>query len=243
MFKSKSIAFVMILFVSFFSQAKSLFIGEWANNSHPEKPNDISMKIWLTEDKGLVKGRYCLIYENGNRIDCSNDNAENIHGVLNRQGIALLNFDSWFGEKHGKAEFSVNGDYAHWHLLSPPVNSDHYFPKDIELKKISDLYIQPGEKNTFFSDAYTASVFNKCGDFTSDCSNVSLILIENKTNNPTIFYGKVMKNELGNFSYFIFNDEAGNKKIKLDYTSLTFIDKNGKAVSAYPGRWDHKLTR
>jgi len=223
-------------------QAKSLFIGEWANNSHPEKPDDISMRIWLTEEKGLVKGRYCLIYDNGNRMDCSNDNEDNIHGVLNHQGIALLNFNSWFGEKHGKAEFSVNGDYAHWHLLSPPVNSDHFFPKDIKLTKVSDLYIPLGEKNTFFSDAYIASVFNNCGKFTSDCSKVQLLLIDNKTNDPVILDGKVVKDSFGKFNYFIFNDQAKNENIKLDHTSLTFVDKNGQDVNAYPGRWNNAFS-
>lgn len=107
------------------------FNGRWrgeVNDSARKEPAS-TMSIWLKENNGALIGQYCLIYNYGSRIDCTDDDAINMTGHVVEKNRAIINFDTWFNEKGGKAEIFLDGDKATWQLLNKPVNSQHYIPE------------------------------------------------------------------------------------------------------------------
>lgn len=112
----------------------SSFSGKWhgeRSGRDNEKPES-TMSLRLTEKNGSITGEYCLIYNNGNRIDCTTDNENNISGYVVGNNKVVINFYTWFGEKGGKAEVYLDGNKAIWKLLKRPTNSEHYIPESYE---------------------------------------------------------------------------------------------------------------
>ncbi|MGD8164532.1 hypothetical protein [Pantoea sp. FN0307] len=110
------------------------FNGRWSgevsgkDNQNPES----TMSLWLKENNGIVTGQYCLIYNYGKRIDCTDDDEINIAGYVIGENRAIINFDTWFNEKGGKAEISLQGNKAIWKLLKRPTNNQYYLPDSYE---------------------------------------------------------------------------------------------------------------
>ncbi|MDU4288527.1 hypothetical protein [Mixta calida] len=232
-------ALLIVLLFPALCLANNLFTGQWRGEVKNKKQGiDSSMSIWLKENQGDIVGRYCLIYNQGERIDCTDDNENNISGRVIKNNKALLHFDSWFGEKNGEAEFTVENDQAEWKLLKTPRNSQHYIPKEYKYKKVSSQFSSDFEKNTFETADYTATVANHCGGFTSLCDKVTLILIRNKDKEVYVLNGRYVANnkEAGKF---IFHDEGKGLSVTID-KNLMVISNNGETYSS-PGKWNVEI--
>ncbi|MBW4927230.1 hypothetical protein KZW02_27255, partial [Klebsiella pneumoniae] len=66
---------LFLLFISFHSMAS--FSGHWVNESESQ-----SLTLDLFENGTHLTGKYCFITNDGNRIDCAEDNDRNINGII-----------------------------------------------------------------------------------------------------------------------------------------------------------------
>ena len=219
--------------------ANTLFTGQWSGEVNSNNQNiDSTMSIWLQEHKGKIIGRYCLIYNHGNRIDCTDDNENNISGKVVGKNKAILHFDSWFGEKNGEAEFTVEDDQAQWKLLRKPENTEHYIPENYKYKKTSSQFQSDFEKNSFKTADYTATIANHCGKFTSACNKVTLILIRTKDNEVYALNGRYAADGK-DAGKFVFYDEDKGLSVIID-KEVIVIKNNGETYSSR-GQWDVKI--
>lgn len=81
---------ILFLLLFFCSQAFA-FSGYWISQY-----NNDTYKLYLKENKNVIVGRYCFITNNGNRIDCEDNDVLNIKGHINGN-VADVYFMSTFG--------------------------------------------------------------------------------------------------------------------------------------------------
>lgn len=97
-----------LLFISFGSMAH--FGGHWQSESKSG-----TSTIDSNETGDHVSGKYCFITNNGNRIDCAEqDDEDNITGTI-VNGQAKESFDSAYGGK-GKASFIIKDGELIFHI-------------------------------------------------------------------------------------------------------------------------------
>ncbi|EPG6936021.1 hypothetical protein MWS66_000930, partial [Klebsiella pneumoniae] len=89
---------LFLLFISFHSMAS--FSGHWVNESESQ-----SLTLDLFENGTHLTGKYCFITNDGNRIDCAEDNDRNINGII-KDNVGVVSFESTFGSV-GEATLSV----------------------------------------------------------------------------------------------------------------------------------------
>lgn len=91
-----------LLFAS--SSSIACMTGHWE-----EMGKSNSFTIDLVQTGNHVTGKYCFITNNGNRIDCAeNDDDDNVHGDI-KDGVADIKFESTFdGEGAASAEIRNN---------------------------------------------------------------------------------------------------------------------------------------
>jgi hypothetical protein len=124
---------LVLLFISFKLMAN--YSGHWGNNS-----NNSSLSLYLTElDKSIV-GRYCFITNNGNRIDCAEDDEVNIKGEITSDNKVEVFFDSTFGGK-GKATLHKQGEDLIFIIddYSPFIKANMSVSKIINFKNVSNI--------------------------------------------------------------------------------------------------------
>ncbi|WP_092110639.1 hypothetical protein [Prevotella sp. KH2C16] len=83
-------------------------IGNWMYYQYHGKQSHANCVFDLTlkkAGKDSVIGNYCSIWDNGNRIDCSSENANNIKGVF-RKDTLYLSFHGFYDE-HAQGEAKV----------------------------------------------------------------------------------------------------------------------------------------
>ncbi|NLS54065.1 hypothetical protein [Hafnia alvei] len=120
-----------LLFISFGSMA--CFGGHWESESKTS-----TFTIDLTETGNHISGKYCFITNNGNRIDCSEqDDDDNIRGTVTN-GKAQVSFDSTFGGT-GKASLIIKNDDLIYYIKDkkPFVEENMSVPDKIVMKKKS----------------------------------------------------------------------------------------------------------
>lgn len=119
-----------LLFISFGTMA--CFGGHWESESKSG-----TYTIVLTETGDHASGKYCFITNNGNRIDCAEqDDEDNITGTI-VNGKAQVSFDSTFGGA-GKASFIIKKDgelIYHIEDKKPFIEANMSVPDEITLKK------------------------------------------------------------------------------------------------------------
>ncbi|CNI83175.1 hypothetical protein HB991_02810 [Yersinia mollaretii] len=117
-----------LFFISFCSMAG--FSGHWESNNESK-----SLTLDLVEKENNITGRYCFITNNGNRIDCAEDDDININGVTNNN-IASVSFESTFGGV-GKATLSIQDDELKYTISdnSPFIGANMSVPRVIIFKK------------------------------------------------------------------------------------------------------------
>jgi len=95
-----------------------------------------SFAIDLVQTGSHVTGKYCFITNNGNRIDCAeNDDDDNIHGDV-KDGVADIKFESTF-DGEGTASAEIKGSKLIYTLKNktPFVQANMSVPTVIELNK------------------------------------------------------------------------------------------------------------
>ncbi|MFS2224247.1 hypothetical protein [Pantoea sp. B65] len=228
-----------LLTVASISFAASPFTGWWRGEIIDAQDGDtISMSIWLNESGGKIVGRYCLIYQGGNRTDCPADDYEtNIHGKVDGSGKANIRFESWSGRKNGRATLTINREVMTWNLIKKPIREVRFIPSRFELIKKSDIYHELKYRREFNTVSYNLSVVNRCNDFMSACNNVTLLAIANKVDDAFMLSGKAIL-ATDNSLDFIFSDQEGKDKAELKNSVLT-LERAGKSVRE-KGEWKDK---
>ncbi len=119
---------LLLVFISFHSMAN--FSGHWIYEN-----NSQSLTLDLIEDGNHLTGKYCFITNNGNRIDCSEDNDRSINGVI-KNNVGVVFFESTFGGI-GEATLSVEKDILTYTISNstPFINANMSMPKVIFFKK------------------------------------------------------------------------------------------------------------
>lgn len=115
----------------FSAPSRQEFSGDWIWLVAP-KSRTFSIKLRQTGRD--VRGQYCAIVQNGNRIDCDDEENPNIYGVTNSSGTAaIVEFSSFFGATKGKSQLKVVKGQLVWHVESAPSGGAYYAPRDAVL--------------------------------------------------------------------------------------------------------------
>ena len=124
---------LLLIFISFHSIAS--FSGHWVYENKSQ-----SLTLDLIEDGTHLTGKYCFITNNGNRIDCAEDNGINIKGVI-KNNVGVVFFESSFGGT-GEATLSIEKDILIYTInnSTPFVDSNMSVPKVIFFKKQHKSY-------------------------------------------------------------------------------------------------------
>ena len=119
----------LLVIISFGTLAS--FDGIWISERESS-----SFTIDLTETGDHISGKYCFITNNGNRIDCAEqDDEDNITGTI-VNGKAQVSFDSTFGGT-GKASFIIKDGELIYHIEDKKsfIEANMSVPDQIILKK------------------------------------------------------------------------------------------------------------
>ncbi|MEM5293752.1 hypothetical protein VSR82_05350 [Burkholderia sp. JPY481] len=109
------------------------FSGLWDWNDAPG-PSTFSIK--LKEQGRVLRGQYCAVAQNGNKIDCDDEQNANIEGHVDAAGqSAVVRFSSFFGAKSGKAQLKIDDGRLVWHIIKKPVEGEVYAPKHAVLDR------------------------------------------------------------------------------------------------------------
>lgn len=119
---------LLLIFISFHSMAS--FSGHWVYENKSQ-----SLTLDLIEDGPHLTGKYCFITNNGNRIDCAEDNEINIKGVI-KNNVGVVSYESSFGGV-GEATLSIEKDSLIYTINNdtPFVDANMSVPKVIPFKK------------------------------------------------------------------------------------------------------------
>lgn len=133
-----SIALSALVSISAFATDRN-FSGRWVFTEvvvGQSKPYS-TFTVTIDEDRmGNVRGRYCFITQNGNRIDCSPDNELNISGrISGGKNKAIVGFYSFFGASGGVAEITMINNRLLWNVIEKPRGGDYYGPIHAELRR------------------------------------------------------------------------------------------------------------
>ena len=119
------------LFIAFFFSGYTFaqpFTGEWDWNS---APSTRTFSIKLKQKGNRLYGQYCAVAQNGNKIDCDDEEDINIVGYIDNTGkSSIVKFSSFFDAKNGKAKISINGENLFWRIIKNPEGGEFYAPKD-----------------------------------------------------------------------------------------------------------------
>ena len=84
---------------------------------------------------GILKGQYWASAKNWNKIDCSDDEINNLSGEITGDKIKVK-FFSFFGGKNGEAKISIlNENSINWKITKPVEDGESYAPKYCRLTK------------------------------------------------------------------------------------------------------------
>lgn len=123
--KKLSLLFIVISFHSIAS-----FSGHWVDIN-----NSRSLTLELSENGDHIAGRYCFITNNGNRIDCAEDNDTNINGII-QNNVGKVSYTSTFSGV-GEATLSMEKDILIYIITNytPFINANMSVPKVIYFKR------------------------------------------------------------------------------------------------------------
>ncbi len=191
------------------------FIGDWEMVS--TMPNDGTFMLHLSknsEDKLL--GFYCAVAKNGNKIDCSTDNENNIKTIKIENDGILLQFESFFGAKNGEAKISLSNKKLHWIILKRPIG-EFYCPEDVYL-------VQKAVKLNQFNKSEKININSKNYKGSDITMQLYKEIIENYGCGENSVNGKILGKQ-NNFELFIIENDCGDFPFK-DLLSV----KDGKII-------------
>lgn len=115
------------------TNAKKNFAGKWHYEftSETDELLNRTFDLTITDNKGKIKGNYCAVARNGNKIDCSNVN--NISGMILNDTLNV-SFSGIFDKKaKGRAEIYFLNDSLVWSIIQS--EGEIYAPKKCTLTK------------------------------------------------------------------------------------------------------------
>ncbi|HCP7889929.1 TPA: hypothetical protein OFX50_000758 [Escherichia coli] len=229
----------MLLFLTFISfHSIANFSGHWVNESDSQ-----SLTLDLVEDGAYLVGKYCFITNDGNRIDCSEDNDKNINGII-KDNVGVVDFESTFGGI-GQATISIEKNVLKYTITNPApfVNANMSVPNVIYFKKIAQASGKEstkiitcslpgggGKEASFFIDNITKEInysFEKNGK-----TELKVVFNEGNKLRRTkdskmriTYYGF----KHGKYSYVINVVEGSEEN---EYTMSFDIKKNGRIIQS-----------
>jgi hypothetical protein len=124
------------MFIAFFYSVNAFadsFSGAWDWNV---APSTSTFSIKLKQQGGGLRGQYCAVAQNGNKIDCDDEENPNIEGNVDATGqSATVRFSSFFGAKSGKAQVTMRDGHLVWHVIRKPIGGEFYAPKNAVLDR------------------------------------------------------------------------------------------------------------
>lgn len=212
--------------------AQDMFSGQWSG----EQKNESTFTLRLTQVGQNVNGSYCYITQNGNRIDCPQDDENNLKGTITKN-LANIEFNSSFGGEKGHAKLEVVGDKMIWTLITPPQKGDYYAPQNYQLKKM--LKSQVSEKRIFSTNKFNVTLVNKCGSFESDCNDMFYLGIRKGDNSTISLDGKTLNDANGKVIGSLFKN--GEVTYTVTYNPLKLVVSKGSHILVdQPGQWVNK---
>lgn len=213
------------------------FTGVWSGEKNDATNQPLStLTLDIKQTQQNLTGSYCYVSRGGARIDCPEEGVNNLTGTLQGDS-ALVEFNSSFGGKGGKAKITINDGVMSWRILALPVNGDYTAPDSYTLRKDSKLNSNSGTSKTLLTDGFTVTIRNRCGDFFNVCDKVSYLGVRNKDNSVLSLTGKtVTDNNTKQVTGALFNN--GSIEYQVDFNSaLLLVKKKDKVLVKQYGRW------
>lgn len=102
------------------------FTGQW---DWDEAPSSRAFSLKLIQNGTILSGQYCAVAGNGNRVDCDDEEIQNITGSIDNSGkSAAIDFYSFFDARGGKASLSLKNNHLVWLIIKNP-QGEFYAPQ------------------------------------------------------------------------------------------------------------------
>lgn len=116
--------------LSFSAVGNENFSGKWQGESGTSS----TFTLVLKQNAQTLTGSYCYITQHGNRIDCPEQDEDNLHGSV-KGNRAHIVFDSSFGGINGQATLILQDGMMTWQLEKEPVKGEYYAPESYTLSR------------------------------------------------------------------------------------------------------------
>ncbi len=124
--------FIILLFVSLIDMnlyCQQNFTGSWTSSNSTS-----DFTLTLNQSNNYISGCHCSIFNNGSKMDCSDDNTITLTGNIVNNNITA-NFISCYSNKSGTASIKpLNSNCIEWEITQEP-NGEYYIPQKIKLFK------------------------------------------------------------------------------------------------------------
>ncbi|TCC07135.1 hypothetical protein E0L21_12025 [Kosakonia quasisacchari] len=205
------------------------FSGQW----HGSERNESTLTLKLSQLNNKLTGSYCFITQRGNRIDCPDEQQDNLRGDV-KNNTATITFDSSFGGKNGKATLVVNGDKLAWHLTQPPEHGDYYAPENYALVK--EVIHNGATTKIIRTDSFMIAIRNNCGAFTTPCDDLLYTGARNRDRQQISLRGKTRVDAANRVVGAEFHN--GDVLYLVDYNPLKLVvTQAGKTLVNQAGSW------
>lgn len=206
-----------------------LFSGKW----HGEENSASTFSLQLSQQNNKLSGSWCFITQGGNRIDCPDEQQQNLAGEV-KDNVATITFNSTFGGVNGKATLTISGETLQWRMIQPPVNGDYYAPERYTL--IKERANAGAATRLLSTSKFTIAIRNNCGEFTMPCDDVLYTGVRNSDNSTISLQGKTVLNS----NKRVVGAEFINGKViyLVTYNPPQLIVQQGeKVLVSQPGQW------
>lgn len=205
------------------------FTGQW----HGSESSESTFTLKLSQQSNKITGSYCFITQRGNRIDCPDEQHNNLRGeVVNH--TAIVTFDSSFGGKNGKATLVIHGDKMAWHLTQPPERGDYYAPVNYALVK--ETVHNGAATKIIRTDNFMIAIRNNCGEFTTPCDDLLYIGARNRDSQQISLHGKTRLDGANRVTGAEFHN--GDVLYVVDYNPPKLVvTQAGKTLVNQVGSW------
>ncbi|EMN1409029.1 hypothetical protein [Enterobacter nematophilus] len=211
------------------SQSGLAFDGTWAG----EFENDSTLTLRLAESGNRITGSYCYISQRGNRIDCPEDDEQNLSGTIvgNR---ASVEFNSSFGGVGGRAVLEIKGSAMEWRLVTPPQKGNYYAPLRYTLRKAASVY--SAETRKLDTEKFAISLINTCGHFDSECDEMVYLGVRKSDNSTISLKGKTLHDPAGKIIGSTYKN--GEVAYTVTYAPVKLVVSKGNHVLVeQSGQW------
>lgn len=214
------------------------FTGQWSGQEKNDNGSLYStLTLKLKQNNNNITGSYCYVTRSGNKIDCPDDDQNNIKGIANGNN-ALIDFDSAFGGVKGKANLEIKDNKVLWKLIKDPENGEFYAPKAYKLDKEVSRGDLKSDMKVFSTSDFTITLVNGCGEFYTVCDKVKYFGLRNKDGKQISLEGKTTQPANSNKANgMIFNNSGVDYIVSFNPLVLKVIQGN-KTLAEQSGKWE-----